>query len=64
MPLEVLLGSIAGFYFVLIGRMSVEMWQVLDSDKDSRNWRNLPHRSDAWCPRHSCSCISEQNCRG
>jgi len=34
MPLEILLGSVAAFYILLIGRMSVEMWAVLDSDNE------------------------------
>jgi hypothetical protein len=34
MPLEILLGSVAAFYIVLIGRMSVEVWLALDSAND------------------------------
>jgi hypothetical protein len=33
MPLEILLGSIAAFYVLLICRMSVEVWEALVSDK-------------------------------
>ena len=32
MPFEILLGSIAAFYVVLICRMSFEVWEVLVSD--------------------------------
>jgi hypothetical protein len=32
MPFEILLGSIAAFYALLICRMSVEVWELLVSD--------------------------------
>ena len=32
MPFEILLGSIAAFYGLLICRMSLEVWEVLVSD--------------------------------
>ena len=32
MPFEILLGSIAAFYVLLICRMSVEVWELLVSD--------------------------------
>lgn len=32
MPFEILLGSIAAFYGLLICRMSIEVWEVLVSD--------------------------------